>query len=271
MSTDLRERFAELAALPDDEIHLDEAALLIAAEAEVLVVEQYLDELDSFATNFRQERLGYGVPVTSLVNYIHNDLGFSGNVSDYYEPSNSYLNRVIDSRHGIPISLALIHISIGERLDIPVKGISFPGHFLVRYGDGPDAIVDPFSGRKLSHADCQNLLRQIAGPGATLKDEYFSAAGPRDILTRMLDNLKQIFWRTRNWDESKACIDRQLLLLPDREEFNVQLGAVYEMQGNRQMAHYAYTRVLQVATDEKLRELASKRLLALEDGPRTVH
>ncbi|MBT4160546.1 MAG: hypothetical protein HOC70_02465 [Gammaproteobacteria bacterium] len=272
MAVDIRQRFAEIVAQPDEAIPLDEAALLIAAEAEPdIVIDDYLSQLKNFAIDFQRQRQGYGIPVTSLVNYIHEDLGFSGNVSDYYDPRNSYLNRVVDSRCGIPISLALIHISIGGRLDIPVSGISFPGHFLVRYGKEPGAIVDPFSGRELSHADCQNLLRQIAGPRATLKEEYFDSASTRDVLIRILDNLKQIFWRAKEWDESKACIDRQLLLLPDREEFNVQLGAVYEMQGNTAMAHLAYNQVLQAATDEKLRQLASKRLLALADGPRTIH
>lgn len=270
MVQDIRQRFADIAAKPDSDIALDEAALLIAAEAEENVaVEHYLRELDEYANGFQSERQGYGVPVTSLVNYIHQELGFTGNVSDYYDPANSYLNRVIENRHGIPISLALIHLAVGSRLEIPVWGISFPGHFLVRYGDSTGAIVDPFSGRELSQADCQTLLRQIAGPRATLKDNYFTPAGPREILIRMLDNLKQIFWRAKNWDESKACIDRQLLLLPDREEFNVQLGAVYEMQGNTSLAQHTYTQVLQVATDDKLKELASKRLLALE-GPSTI-
>lgn len=275
MADDFRQRFAEIAALPDEEIPLDEAALLIAAEAEPhLSINHYLDQLNQLAARFQDDarfNTEFGIPVTALVNYIHDDLGFSGNVSDYYDPANSYLNRVIDHKSGIPISLALIHISIGARLNIPVSGISFPGHFLVQYGGDAGAIVDPFSGRELSRADCQNLLRQIAGVRATLKDEYFNPASSRDILIRMLDNLKQIFWRGRQWDQSEACIDRQLLLLPEREEFNVQLGAVYEMQGNTTLALYAYTHVLQAATDDKLRQLASKRLLALENTPRTIH
>lgn len=275
MDEGIRQRFADLAAMADEEIRLDEAALLIAAEAEEgISVEHYLDELDQLAINFRQDsryKTQFGIPVSGLINYIHEDAGFSGNVTDYYDPANSYLNRVIDVRQGIPISLALIHISIGMRLDISVSGISFPGHFLVRYGGANGAIVDPFSGRELSRADCQNLLRQIAGPRATLKDDYFNPASNRDILIRMLDNLKQIFWRRKSWDESKACIDRQLLLLPERAEFSVQLGAVYEMQGNTSLAQYTYTRVLQDTPDDKLRALASKRLLALESVGKTVH
>jgi regulator of sirC expression with transglutaminase-like and TPR domain len=275
MSDAIRSRFQQIAALPDDDIALDEAALLIAAEADNDVsVEHYLDQLDQLAIRFRQDdrfNTKFGIPVTALVNFIHNDLGFSGNITDYYDPTNSYLSRVIDFKVGIPISLALVHIAIGARLDIPVAGISFPGHFLVQYGGISGAIVDPFSGRELSRTDCQNLLRQNAGARATLKDEYFTPASPRDILIRMLDNLKQIFWRQKLWDESKACIDRQLMLLPDRDEFNVQLGAVYEMQGNTGLAQHIYTQVLQGNTDQQLVDLASKRLLALGSASKTVH
>jgi regulator of sirC expression with transglutaminase-like and TPR domain len=273
MNEEIRQKFAEMASGADEDIQLDTASLLIAAEADSEVnVDHYLDVLDKLAIKFRESgRADIGIPVTSLVNYIHGDLGFSGNITDFYDPSNSYLNRVLDFKHGIPISLALVHISIGRRLDIPVNGISFPGHFLVQYGGPSGAIVDPFSGRELSRADCQNLLRQIAGPRATLKDEYFDPATSREILIRMLDNLKQIFWRSRSWGESKACIDRQLLLLPDREEFNVQLGAVYEMQGNTALAQHTYIQVLQAASDDQLKQLASKRLLALESTSRTIH
>ena len=275
MDNEIRNRFARLAAQPDADIRLDEAALLIAAEAEQdISVEHYLSELDDLAVRFKADgrfQKGLDIPVSALVNYIHDDLGFSGNITDFYDPTNSYLNRVIDYKHGIPISLALVHISIGSRLNIPVSGISFPGHFLVQYGGGNGTIVDPFSGRELSRTDCQNMLEQIAGPRAKLKEEYFSPASPRDVLIRMLDNLKQIFWRQKSWEESKACIDRQLLLFPEREEFNVQLGAVYEMQGNTALAHHTYTQVLQGASDDQLKQLASKRLLALVSHSKTIH
>ena len=275
MSDDIRQQFARIAAKANTEIELDKAALLIAAEAEQeLSVDHYLGLLDQLAKDFRDDdrfKTQLGIPVTSLINYVHSEAGFSGNVTDYYDPANSYLNRVIDYRQGIPISLALVHISIGARLDIPVTGISFPGHFLVQYGGNDGAIVDPFSGRELSRADCQNLLRQIAGPRATLQEEYFKPAESRDILIRMLDNLKQIFWRNKQWEESKSCIDRQLLLLPERAEFNVQLGAVYEMQGNLPLAEHTYTQVLQESMDDQLVQLASKRLLALDGASKTVH
>jgi len=275
MKDDIRTRFAEIAALPDEQIKLDEAALLIAAETEDdIEVALYLQALDQLALQFEHKfdsNTDLGISVNSLIDFIHVEQGFSGSVKNFYDPGNSYLNRVIDTRVGIPITLALVHIALGSRLDISVRGINFPGHFLVRYGSDKHVIVDPFTGRILSKPDCSNLLRQIAGKNAILQDEYFEIASNKDVLIRILDNLKQIFWRQKSWDESKACIDRQLLLLPDRAEFNVQLGAVHEMQGNVTLAQHAYIGVLQESEDEQLRNVASKRLLALESKPHTIH
>ncbi len=275
MDTNIRSKFAEIASLPDEEIKLDKAALLIAADTgEKIDISLYLEALDELALKFQrgiESSAGLGISVNRLSDFIHVDEGFSGSLKNYYDPGNSYLNRVIDTRHGVPISLALIHIALGSRLNVPVSGINFPGHFLIRYGTDKHVIVDPFSGRILSKPDCSTLLRQIAGPKAILRDEYFEIASNKDILIRILDNLKQIFWRKKSWDESKACIDRQLLLLPERAEFNIQLGAVHEMQGNMILAQHVYIGVLQQTEDEQLRGVASKRLLALESRPVIIH
>lgn len=273
--SDIRERFAIVAAQPDSEIRLDEAALLIAAELDDgFDVARYMRRLDKLAERFESaydDTTSLGISVSSLNDFIHKEEGFTGNVKNYYAPENSYLNRVIDTRCGIPITLALIHIGIGRRLGLPVSGINFPGHFLVRYGSEKHMIVDPFSGRFLSEPDCATLLKQIAGPRAIVQPHYFDAADNKSVLVRMLDNLKQIFWRNRSWDESKSCIERQLLLHPGQNEFTVQLGAVYEMQGKVHLAQHTYTTVLQVSDDEQIKSLASKRLLALETTTPTIH
>ncbi|MEX2365533.1 MAG: transglutaminase-like domain-containing protein [Pseudohongiellaceae bacterium] len=271
----VRSRFSALASREDSEIPLDEAALLIAAETDdSFDVEGYLHKLDELARRFESSfdsTTSLGISVSSLSDFIHSEEGFAGNVKNYYEPQNSYLNRVIDTRQGIPITLALVHIGIGKRLNLPVGGISFPGHFLVRYGNDKQLIVDPFYGRLLSEADCANLLRQIAGARARIKPEYFNLAPNKDVLIRMLDNLKQIFWRQSAWENSKACIERQLLLRPEQNEFTIQLGAVYEMQGDLPQARHTYTHVLQGCQDDRIKQLASKRLLALETRAPIVH
>lgn len=272
----IRRQFEQLVSQQDADIPLDQAALLIAAESrQDLQIDRYLTYLDEAAERFerRQKSLkGIGVPVEALIHHIHQQEGFSGNINHYYEPQNSYLSHVIDSKTGIPVTLALIHICIGRRLNIPVEGISFPGHFLVRYGFEQHLFVDPFGGRILSEADCGILFKQVAGPTAKLKPEYFEAASNRSILLRILDNLKQIFWRNRDWGNSKACLERQLLLLPDQTEYSIQLGAVYEMQGNIELAELTYVRVLTNTPDDQIKDIASKRLLALVSNNRpTIH
>jgi regulator of sirC expression with transglutaminase-like and TPR domain len=272
---EIRHQFAAYVARPDADIALDMAALLIAAESEPdLDIDLYLDFLDQTAARFKadvDDRTHLDISVTSLNDFIYQAEGFSGNIKNYYEPRNSYLNHVINTHQGIPITLALIHICLGRRLQIPVHGISFPGHFLVRYGQEKQVIVDPFSGRVLSETDCSTLLKQIAGPRAVLRPEYFEVATNKSILIRILDNLKQIFWRSQAWDESKGCIERQLLLIPERQEFNVQLGAVYERQGRIDLAQHTYALVLEACQDPDIKILASKRLIAMGTSKPVIH
>jgi regulator of sirC expression with transglutaminase-like and TPR domain len=150
--------------------------------------------------------------------------------------------------------------------------VNFPGHFLVKYGNDNRLMIDPFSGRMLSETDCGTLLKQIAGTKATLRSDYFNIATNKDILIRMLDNLKQIFWRNKDWQEARQCIERQQLLKPGEDEYKVQLGALFEMQGNLSSAQLTYAAVVQESSDQRAVELASKRLLALGNGAKpTVH
>ena len=275
MKTNNRARFESIAILADKDIQLDEAALVIASETqEELDVDYFLHSLDNLARKFEtafDSNTEFGISVASLIDFIHEAEGFRGNERDNFDPRDCYLNRVIETRQGMAISLALIHITLGHRLNIPVKGINFPGHFLVRYGEEPHLIIDPFSGRILSEPDCATLLKQIAGPKVVLQPRYFDIATNKDILVRILENLKKIFWQKKAWDESKSCIERQMLLHPDHEGFSVQLGAVYEMQGNRLLAQHTYTTLLQNSEDEHWRNMASKRLLAMQGSSPTIH
>ncbi len=272
---EVRAQFGALAVQKDEDIALDYAALLIAAETDdAFDLDAYLVTLDQLANKFEQvfdATTSLGVSVSSLNDFIHREEGFSGNVKHYYAPENSYLNRVIDSRYGIPITLAIIHIALGARLKLPVHGVNFPGHFLVRYGDDRPLFVDPFTGRFLSETDCATLLRQVAGSRTRMQPHYLESAGNKAILIRVLDNLKQIFWRSKSWDESESCIERQLLLRPEQEEFTIQLGAIYEMQGKVSLARDTYTQALQASEDDQIKNMASKRLLALEGSPPTIH
>ena len=102
-------------------------------------------------------------------------------------------------------------------------------------------------------------------------EKNFDIASNRSILIRMLDNLKQIHWRNHEWDDSEACIERQLLLIPEQEEFNIQLGAVYERQGKLSLAQNTYTQVLENSRDQEIKLLASQRLLAMGTSKPIIH
>lgn len=183
------ERFAKLVRGPEDEIPLDEAALLIAAHAH--------PDLDVGAEMARLDALADTCPeptIEGLRRHLFDDLGFTGNVHRYGDPHNSFLNDVVDRRVGIPISLSVLTMEVGRRLGVPLVGVGMPGHFLVRHEAGDGELLDPFGGgRVLDAADCDQLFRAVHGPGATFASHVLVAAGPRAILVRMLANLRELY------------------------------------------------------------------------------
>lgn len=168
-----------------DDFALDEACLLIAAHARPgLDVNQYLTKLDELAGEFLPPTLD------KLLTHLFGPGRFAGNTEEYYDPQNSYLDRVIDRRLGIPITLAVVAIEVGRRCGVPVVGVSMPGHFLLR--DKADATVfaDPFDGgRRLTAAHCRQIHRAQSN-GATWTDSYLEPVSKRAIVARVLSNLK---------------------------------------------------------------------------------
>jgi regulator of sirC expression with transglutaminase-like and TPR domain len=187
-----RGRFADLVALPDDEIPLDEAALLIAAQARPdLDVGDQLSRLDDLAAGCPEATFD------GLARYLFVDLGFRGNPDHYQDPDNSYLDQVLQRRVGIPISLSVLTMEVGRRLGVEVDGVGMPGHFLVRHraADVPlsgAAFLDPFGGgRRLDAEGCRAIFTGLGG--SDWDDSYLAPVGPRVILTRMLLNLQGLF------------------------------------------------------------------------------
>lgn len=197
-------RFAALVALPDGEIPLDEAALLIAAEARPdLDVAAEIGRLDELAAGCKEPTLD------GLTHHLFTELGFRGNAENYGDPDNSYLDQVVRRRVGIPITLSVLTMEIGRRLGVPLDGVGMPGHFLVRSRADPGRFLDPFGGgRHLDAAGCRALFATLGGtdPGDRGRlpdgggvsrlqwhDAYLAPVGPRAILTRMLLNLQGLF------------------------------------------------------------------------------
>jgi regulator of sirC expression with transglutaminase-like and TPR domain len=155
-----------------------------------------------------------------LNHFFYHELGFAGNVNDYYDPDNSYLHRVISTRRGIPISLAVVYMELAQQIGLNVKGISFPGHFLMKLSvQSGDIVLDPFNGVSLSREELEERLEpyfeQQGYPAEIPLGAYLQAAAPRDILVRMLRNLKALFVEHMRWQRVLGVQQRLVILLPD--------------------------------------------------------
>lgn len=212
----LRE-FSELTERPDGRIDLARAALALARlEYPGLAAEAYLERLDALARGADGSRRSTD-PVGRLHRlreYLFVEQGFTGNREDFFDPRNSFLNDVLDRRQGIPISLSLVLIEVGKRLGLAVEGIGLPGHFVAgaRFGDS-QILLDPFNaGALLTPEACAELAGQALGRRVALTPEHFVAVTHRQFLTRMLSNLKAIYWRRQAWERVVGVIDRLLVL-----------------------------------------------------------
>lgn len=197
----LEDELAELAVLPDQTISLEVGAFLIARYAyPTLDVARYCGQLDTMAHEVRA-RIGHRASgeeaVNALNRYLFMEQGFKGNTKNYYEVENSYINCVMDRRVGIPISLSVIYLLIGQRLELPFYGIGMPGHFLVKYeSDRYKIFVDCFnSGALLTERNCARFLTE-AGYG--FDDKYLQKSTVRAILSRMVKNLLAIYSNTKS-------------------------------------------------------------------------
>ncbi len=199
---------------PREQLNLAEAALVIAREEyPALDIAAYLERIDAMAQTLRARLRADIAPMEKLAllnRYLFEELGFAGNSNDYYDPRNSYLNEVIDRKLGIPITLAVLFIEVGRRIGLPLSGVSFPGHFLVKCAlrDGA-VVIDPYAkGASLGIKDLQKRLRVLSGgmdivPEAVMR--LLTVAQPADILARMLRNLKAIYSeRGEGGDQAKA-------------------------------------------------------------------
>jgi regulator of sirC expression with transglutaminase-like and TPR domain len=220
MSTTPRTRLAELVARPDSEVDLAAGALLIAAEEYPQLSEApYLHRLDQLAERVL-DRLGQETaPVLvleELCAVLFREEGFRGNAGSYYDPRNSFINDVLDRRLGIPITLGIVTLEVGWRVGLPLCGMNFPGHFLVRYeGEVARLLVDPYDGGRVRWEDeGQELLDRVYGGMVRMRDSFLAAATRVDILARVLTNLKGIYLNARDDERALSAVERILVLRP---------------------------------------------------------
>ena len=204
-------RWTELITGPAPLVHLDEAALLIAAHAR--------PDLDTAAELGRLDRLAEQVEgggADAVGDLLFRRLGIRGDTATYDDPANSLLDRVLDRSLGIPISLSVLMIEVGRRRDVPLEGVGMPGHFLVRDRRRPESLIDPFGGgRRLDDDACLALLRRVAGPDAHLHPALLATTPTLGIVMRMLANLDRAYRRRRDAN-GLAWVTRLRVTVPDQ-------------------------------------------------------
>ena len=213
-----RLRLAELTAEGDD-FDLSEAALLVAAEERDLsVVGEGMDGLEALADELRPHTLAATTPLArleALIEHLFVDEGFLGNEDNYYDPRNSYLDHVLERRLGIPITLGVVVQEVGARVGVPLQGVGFPAHFLLRHARLPGVYVDPFHhGRLLSISDCKALLERATRGRVPFRRDLLKPISNRRIIIRMLNNLRAIHSGQGDVVRTLAALDRILMLAP---------------------------------------------------------
>jgi regulator of sirC expression with transglutaminase-like and TPR domain len=215
-------QFRAMVQRPDEAIDLAEAALLIAKSVyRDLDVDHYLDRIGDLG-----QRLRARVPanardidlIQGLNRFLFEELGFAPNVEDYYDPRNSFLNEVLERRIGIPITLSILYMQVGRRVGLPLQGVSFPGHFLVKCKlEEGTAILDPYcSGISLSLQDLQRRLREIHGGEVSraIVAGLLIAANNKEIIARLLRNLKAVYLHKGDYPHALAAIDWIITVTP---------------------------------------------------------
>jgi regulator of sirC expression with transglutaminase-like and TPR domain len=242
--------FAEMLAREETRIDLAHACLMIAEDAyPELDAERYLGELERMALRLRASlaKAGAGARspadspedrVMALNQFLFRELGYRGNTEEYYDPRNSYLNEVMDRRTGIPITLGVLYMTLGRRIGLPLEGVSFPGHFLVRLRlRGGMLVLDPFDGgAPLGADDLRARLERVVpkglGEGVRVRDlpleQFLEPASTRQILARVLRNLKGIYREADQPDRLLAVLNRMLLVAPGSTSELRDRGLVYQ-------------------------------------------
>src|SRR3989441_8735346 len=260
--------------LEDEEIDLTRAALLIArTEYPHFNIEPYAARIDELGERVAAQAadLQANRTIAALNHVLFDEVGLRGNCDDYYDPRNSFLNDVLDRGLGIPITLSVVYMEVARRVGFPLAGVGLPGHFLLKhYGDGPETLIDCFNrGDIVTQQDCQRRLDEIYSGDMTLRPEFLHAISRRQILTRMLNNLKTVHLSTRNFRKALPIADLILVIYPRSAEDVKQRALLrYSLALSKLAAEdlEEYLRISPAAPDaEEVRQmsLTIHRMLAL--------
>jgi regulator of sirC expression with transglutaminase-like and TPR domain len=278
--------FASLVA-DDASLSQVEAAIAIAQDDfPQLDTQSVLAEIDALAVRLRRLFPADAVPVQRLRwlnRFFFQELGFAGNVNDYHDPHNSYLHRVLSTRRGIPITLAVLYIELATQIGLTARGVSFPGHFLIKLRlhtgrQQGEVVIDPFTGQSLSRDELDELLapykrhRGLHGEFDVPLGLFLQAATGREVIARMLRNLKEIHRNARDWTRLLAVQRRLVVLLPQAWEERRDRGLAMAELGLHDAAAHDLRAYLEYAVDATDRAWVAERLAGLGGhGPARWH
>lgn len=259
----------------DEKIDLIRSALVIArTEYPVLDIEEYAGRIERLSRRAAALAAGLGGPgIRAALNQVmFEEANLRGNREDYYDPRNSFLNDVLDRGLGIPITLSILYMEVAKRVGFLLAGVGMPGHFLLKhYGDdGQETLIDCFNrGDILSRQDCQSRLDEIYSGEMAMRPEFLHPISRRQILTRMLNNLKTVYLSTRNFRKALVIADLILVIHPRSAEDVKQRALLRYSMGMQALAAEdldEYLKISPTASDgEEVRQmsLSIRRMMAL--------
>lgn len=196
--------------------------------------------------------------------FLFNQLGFKGNLQEYEDPRNSYLNEVFDRRLGIPITLSAVYMTVARKAGLEAHGVGLPGHFVVSIHDpGGDFYVDPFNaGKILSVEECAQLVASTTGYQGPFQSQWLEPVSTNTILTRMLNNLRNVYMKEQDWEHALSVIEHISLLQPDMHELIRDRAIIYHQKGKLQLAVQQYEKYLASAPNAPDAETITAHLRA---------
>lgn len=273
----IRDQFAQLVKRPEDRIELVEAALLIARTVYPEIKNSdYTRLLDAWGGRLRKQTSpssSAGDILRELNRIMFEEEGFKGDADNYYDPQNSFLNRVLERKKGIPITLSLVYSEVGCLAGFPVHGIALPGHFIVGlFHEAGTLYIDPFNrGEVLAERECRKMIEVRFGREAAADASWRNPAGKKTILKRMLRNLKAIYHHFGHDLQTLEMIQWILAIDPDAPAELKQRGLLYEAMGNFASAVLDFKHYLEVAPSAEDERIIKRKITLLDGSRRKMH
>jgi len=270
--------FEQFLNQPDNKINLAKGALFVAKlEYPELNIDDYMDRIHTLADEIRQDLTDdadAGTVLNKLNKVLFHDNGFEGNSQHYYDPKNCFLNDVIDRKLGIPISLSILYIELGKELGLPLSGVSFPGHFLVKLEIDDGAIViDPyFGGISLSEDDLEDRLQEFYGDQLNKSHFYglLATSSNKDIITRVLRNLRNVYMDDGHYEKALTMADIMVKYDPDKADAVKARASIYDKLECCIPAVKDYKRYLKINPDSHDVPYIRGRIMILAEDCRHV-